>query len=112
MEVADQPGADEAQQEHDLIEEEELAAPLRPDQLVDIGAGDRNLAAGADPLDETKGHHHAGSGSEQACDIHADEEQDREQKNFQPADLLGKPAKQDRTDQLPQIAHRQDHAGL
>src|SRR3954447_8169170 len=86
--------------EDDLVEQEEPAAFGGADELVDVGRGDGDLAAGADALQEAEHQHGGAAPGEQAGDVHRDEQHDGDEQGGQAADLLGDPAEQDGADQL------------
>ena len=88
-EEADHAGEHQADREDHLVEQEEAAALLGTDELVDVGARDRHLAAGTDALKEAERHHRGAAPGEQAGDVHRDEQQDGDEEGLQPADLLG-----------------------
>ena len=75
-EVAGEAGEQQADREDELIEQEEPAALLRADELVDVGGGDGDLAAGADALEEAEDQHGGAAPGEQAGDVHGDEQHD------------------------------------
>ena len=107
-EVAGEAGEQQPDGEDDLVEQEEPAALLGADELVDVGRGDGDLAAGADALQEAEHQHGGAAPGEQAGDVHRDEQQDGDQQGGQAADLLGDPAEQDRADQLAEVAGGED----
>ncbi len=77
-----------------LVEQEEAAALLSADELVDVGARDRHLAAGTDALEKAEGDHRGGAPGEQAGDVHRGEQHDGDEQRPQPADLLGERSEQ------------------
>ena len=107
-EVAGEAGEQQPDREDELVEQEEPAALLGADELVDVGRGDGDLAAGADALEEAEDQHGGAAPGEQAGDVHRDEQQDGDQQGGQAADLLGDPAEQDRADQLAEVAGGED----
>ena len=98
--------------EDDLVEQEEPAAFLGADELVDVGGGNGHLAAGADALQEAEQHHRCAAPGEQAGDVHRDEQHDRDEQDGQSADLLGEPAEEDRAEELPDVAGGEDDTDL
>ena len=107
-EVAGEAGEQQADREDELVEQEEPAALLGADELVDVGAGHGDLAAGADALEEAEDQHGGAAPGEQAGDVHRDEQHDGDQQGGQAADLLGEPAEEDRADQLADVAGGED----
>ena len=109
-EVAGEAGEQQTDREDELVEQEEPAALLRADELVDVGRGDGDLAAGADALEEAEDQHGGAAPGEQAGDVHRDEQHDGDEQGGQAADLLGDPAEQDRADELAEVAGGEDEA--
>ena len=94
QEEAHHAGEHQADRENHLIQEEEAAALLRADELIDVGARHRHLAAGADPLQEAEGHHRRAAPGKQTRDIHRHEQHDGDEQGLQAADTLGQRSEQ------------------
>ena len=110
--IAGHAGKHQADRKNHLVKQEEPTASLGADEFVDIGARNRDLAAGADSLNKAESAHRKSVPGKQAGDVHADKQDDRQQQHLEAPDTLSQPTEKHCTHQLPEISERKDHADL
>jgi hypothetical protein len=99
---------DQADREHEFVEEHEAAATLRFREFADEDGGDRYLTAEPDPLNGAEHQEGVVVPGQRADEAHDPKQRDRPDHRRHPAVALGNPAEQQRAEQLPQEAGR-DH---
>jgi len=111
-EGADQGDRRQSDREHDLLQQDETAALRRFGELVDVGVGDRHLAAKTDALQEPQQQQRRVVLRQHAGKAHQRKQDDVGNHQRNAAIAFGKPARHDAADHLPGIADRNQHSDI